>query len=62
MKFESILKQIPQRMGCSVALLRSKSARAWHAAVPRRSARDVTNSVKLALLLGTAACRVAHFQ
>lgn len=37
MKFEKMLKQIPQRMGHSVALLRSKSALAWTASLVRLS-------------------------
>ena len=51
MRFESMLKQIPQRMGCSVALLRSKSALALHASWMRRSARRVLVQLKLALRL-----------
>lgn len=62
MKFEKMLEQIPQRMGCSVALLRSKSALAWTASLVRRSARRTLASVKLALRLTSEAVLVAHFQ
>ena len=62
MKFDKTLKQIPQRMGCSVALLRSKSALALPASMVRRSARRTLASVKLALRPTIEAGRVAHFQ